>query len=512
MAMPKRSTALTAPNPDIFLMENHDEAYWIWREAGVRDQILVHIDAHDDMDWLPDPAAINIANFICWALQEGMIREVYWVAPDRTWENRAGLNHLLRRLKYILRKYPDPFRLSVEQDRIRCLALGKHFQICPLSALPAIAEPVLLDIDVDYLVIPRASRDSDQFRELPWRWPDELVQQLEARSLRAELVTIAYSVKGGFTPLKWKYLGEELAERLQGADERDSAIRGMLLLRQGARTAAQGGLAQAVDLFFRAGELLPHHPAPDLHLAEAYLDLGQPKEAQERYRRALEQDSSYRAAYSSGGFWYYFGRCYGQAEEQHRRTLALDPEDPNACLGLGQLALLRKRWMEAETWARKALELDNCLVDAYRVLGRALFKQGRIQEAIAAYEKSLHLSLRGYMPITGPIHSFNETGLLMDPRHFKIHTILGQLFYLQNDFDAAIISFRMSIAGGDNGCVTRNRLARLYLRQCRWADAAQEAWAAIRMIPRDVWKAAQETYYCVRYAVKNRYRTLAGTR
>jgi hypothetical protein len=47
----------------IQLMENHDEAYRVWRRAGVRDRVLVHIDAHDDVVWAADEASINIASY-----------------------------------------------------------------------------------------------------------------------------------------------------------------------------------------------------------------------------------------------------------------------------------------------------------------------------------------------------------------------------------------------------------------------------------------------------------------
>lgn len=79
-------------------MENHDEAYRVWRDAGVRQKILVHIDAHDDLVWMPDRAAINIANFICPALKENLVREVFWVVPDQTWEDASSRKPLVRRL------------------------------------------------------------------------------------------------------------------------------------------------------------------------------------------------------------------------------------------------------------------------------------------------------------------------------------------------------------------------------------------------------------------------------
>jgi hypothetical protein len=53
-------------------MENHDEAYWVWKEAGVREKILVHFDAHDDLSRIADRDSLNIGNFICQASKKGM--------------------------------------------------------------------------------------------------------------------------------------------------------------------------------------------------------------------------------------------------------------------------------------------------------------------------------------------------------------------------------------------------------------------------------------------------------
>jgi len=72
------------PIDHIFLMENHDRAYHLWRGAGLRQRILVHVDAHHDMSWIDDCRSLSIANFICPALKENIVREVCWVVPDGT--------------------------------------------------------------------------------------------------------------------------------------------------------------------------------------------------------------------------------------------------------------------------------------------------------------------------------------------------------------------------------------------------------------------------------------------
>ena len=66
-------------------MENHDAAYGVWRDAGVKGRTLIHVDAHHDMWWAPSPDRITIANFISVALADDLVRQVFWVVPDRGW-------------------------------------------------------------------------------------------------------------------------------------------------------------------------------------------------------------------------------------------------------------------------------------------------------------------------------------------------------------------------------------------------------------------------------------------
>src|SRR5260370_17855583 len=87
---------------------------------------------------------------------------------------------------------------------------------CALSNLPDIREPVLLDIDTDFLLtepVESARAGDDLWKQLPWIWPDELVAKLKEKGVRTDFVTIAYSVEGGFQPLTYSSLADTLALR-----------------------------------------------------------------------------------------------------------------------------------------------------------------------------------------------------------------------------------------------------------------------------------------------------------
>jgi len=219
------------PESRVFVVENHDQAYYVWRDQGVARRVLVHIDAHPDMNWVRDGAPVTIADFICPALTNELVREIVWVVPDPTWESAKGRWVVLRYLKRILSKYPESAPAIAGKDQISARIMGRPLRVCPLRLLPEWREPVLLDIDVDFLLIPILSGTGDIHSPLPWCWPEDVVSRLCERGLRSDLITIAYSVEGGYTPLQWKYLGDELALRLGQPGNHDAASAGMALMR-----------------------------------------------------------------------------------------------------------------------------------------------------------------------------------------------------------------------------------------------------------------------------------------
>jgi tetratricopeptide (TPR) repeat protein len=460
----------------VFTMENHDQAYNFWRDAGVKNQILVHIDAHHDMWWMDDNSSITIANFICLALKEDLVAEVYWVVPDATWQSSRSRHAVRRHLKEILKKYPIKLPFVETGARISASILGKPLTVCSLSELPMFDRSVLLDIDTDYLVIPRVTYGRcDEHAEVPWCWPEELVERLRLLRLSFDIVTVAYSVEGGYTPLEWKILGEELAVRLEG-DSDSETIRGMDLMKQGR--------------YQEAAKLLPRSAAPLYRLAIQ----GGP-EARALYQRALTLDPSYRTPYNNKGIPYFANRQYRKAEQEFLRTLALDPADSYALLGLARIAAVRGEWSRAEYNLRLSLEFVPECVDAWRTLGEVFVGQKRYDEAIDAYEHSLKLTLRGHRPLVASI----KTATLghphvNDPNHFKIHAAIARLHERKGNLTLALSGYSMSIAAKCDSSAVRLRVAHLYMRRGHWRDSIQHAAIAIRLLPVDAWRSIHKCY------------------
>lgn len=477
----KAPSISSRPSPRILRFENHDEALRFWRESAGANRILVHVDAHHDMWWVDPAQRVNIANFISPALREGILREIVWVVPGRSWEssqNRRQLFHHLRRIQEAV-SIP-PARLEIAHDHISTTLFGKPLHICSVEGLPKFSENVLLDLDVDYLIFPRVTYGlGDPHPALPWRWPADLLQDLDARGVPSDLITIAYSVEGGYTPLRWKYLGDELEIRLD-ANGPAEVVRGMDLMREAAEAAVGGDRAIAEQKYLQAAGLLPEQAAPLWHLAFLYLDAGRVPEGQTLYHRALDLDPSYRTPYNSEGLWHYWRKYWAASEREYRSTLALDPRDAFAHLGLGWLAMERSRWSEAEPELQRAIEIDPSLLDAHRALGRVFLETGKLREAVAAYEKSLKLSLSGKVSLRdSPIISA-EQPRWNDASHFSVFLKLGQLYRAIGEPERASQFLRMAAAGGLDSVGLRLNLASIAFAQRHWLVGIGEAGRAFR--------------------------------
>jgi hypothetical protein len=470
------------PVEQVHLMENHDRSYFLWRDAAFKNRILVHIDAHHDMWWIDDNRSLTIANFICVALREQIVREVYWVVPDGTWENSAARKALSGHLKELLKTYRgDPAGTKWEHHRIRTSVMDCPLVICSLDTLPAFSENVLLDIDTDYLTIPRVSyRTEDVLAPVPWRSPEELTEILRSRALSTDFVTIAYSVEGGYTPLAWKYLGDELATRLGHPDQKEMAD-AYLRLREGIVARFQGEMAQAEMCFRAVGNRLG--AAPYFQLAHLMSETGRPEEGRRFHEQALAIDPSYRTAYAGPGIPLYRAKNNDASHEAFLGALILDPDDPFPHLGLGWIAARRKRWVEAEKEFRAALALQPDLIDAHRGLAKALEKQSRPQEAIEPYQQFLKLALRGHRPLNEAIATDPSAGLLLDSDHGRVHAALARIHERNGDSKRAISGYRIAIAGGYDRVWIRWRIASLYASQQQWRDAREHAFAAVLLIP-----------------------------
>jgi len=474
--------ALNRTSSGIFRIENHDEALRVWRDSGRRERILVHVDAHHDLWWVPDGKAVTIANFISPALRDGLFREIHWVVPDRSWESAGNRRQILHHLYRLQEDFPGrPECHQIRRDGISTTLLGKPLHVSSVEGLPKFREAVLLDLDVDYLILPRVTYGyGDPHPPLPWIWPGELLSRLHARGVQSDLTTIAYSVQGGYTPLGWKYLGDELEARLSGADR--GIVHGMELHREAAEAAMRREFGVAEHKYLEAEKHLPNLAAPSWHLAHLYLDCGRTEEGQQRYKRALDLDSSYRTPFNSSALWHYWHRRWEALELECRRVLALDPCDAFARLEQGWFAMERSQWKAAESKLLRALEVKPDLLDGHRALGKVYQKLGRRPEAISAYEESLKLALNGQEALHECPGIGTERFPLNDMRHFDVFLHLGKLYLNLGERGRATNLLRMAAAGGLDGVGLRLQIASHEFRGKQWKVGMTELAKACKQL------------------------------
>ena len=256
-----------------------------------------------------------------------------------------------------------------------------------------------------YLTNPDGQRVESRFKAKLEAFADEEAQETSSEDdqvapqpahVSSDFVTIAYSVEGGYTPLKWKYLGDEVAARLKLPQQMD-APEPYDKMREALIAQNHGDLATAQRNFRSVGDKLGSPP----HFALAHLlaNAGRTEEARRFYERALALNPSYRNAWANAGLVFYGNGRYEAAEDACRRTLLLDPTDPYSHLGLGWIAARRKRWEQAVSEFSASLALQPDLIDAQRGIAHALEKGGQLEKAIRAYEKSIKLALEGRKPL-----------------------------------------------------------------------------------------------------------------
>ncbi|HYT66965.1 MAG TPA: tetratricopeptide repeat protein [Vicinamibacterales bacterium] len=374
------------------IFDLHDGAYYAWRDAGVRDATLVHVDAHHDATADPEWKTIDIGNFVRAAIRDRLVRAFCWVVPDPMWQDfdtRAVL----------VRERDDISESSVD------IWMG------PLDALPRIGGDVLLDIDVDYLVTASyADGRSAEPLARPWCSAETLADRIRALSLVPVVTTIAMSVTGGFTPLRWAHLAHELGARLDGlAPPKCDAAKHFAIA---TRLQAQGQLDAARAVYRRACELDPFYGHPFRTRGPYLLRRGRLNEAAQVYREALD----------------------------------LDHDDPHAQLGLAIIAARQERWAEARELAQRALAAIPESLDGWRIAGAAAAGLGDTPAAIRAFERALALGLHGAAPLGGPWSS-NPDRRIVDPRHWDDHKMLSGLHEMMGSHDAAAAHRRMAAAG-----------------------------------------------------------------
>jgi tetratricopeptide (TPR) repeat protein/predicted Ser/Thr protein kinase len=231
-------------------------------------------------------------------------------------------------------------------------------------------------------------------------------------------------------------------------------------------------LARA-DLTFRGIEALRRAIALDPRLSQAhyqlgnaYTILGQHDEAIAAIGEALRLDPANPGAHSALGRAHWYGKGqFAEGIAPLERAVALNPEAGYAWLQLSLLYSLTGRAEDGEGAARRAVELQERtvsgteglqVVGAHARLGYALFRQGRFEEAIEAYERELAFlassdhALRPRMTI--------EVQQKLGAAYLR----QGNLAEADRQFERAVAAFHERLARGADDPATRYYVAAVH--------------------------------------------------
>ena len=463
-----------------FLFENHDEAYYLWREAGIHDATLVHVDAHHDM-WPSRGGPVTVGSFVHRAMTDELVGEIYWVVPDASFGTVANVDLLLRNIETL----PNLQDLQVSDDRVTANYEGHHLVACAAKNLPALEGEVLLDVDVDYFVLPivSAPETAEVPQRTPWAWPQDLARWLE-RKATPRMITVAYSVNGGTTPIRWKYLGDEVRARLSGTDE---GLPYFELIREAEKTKSgrEEVLRQAVALW-------PVHPAAHWHLAEAQESALRLTEAQESYQRAVLCDDRYSCVNASAGPCLEAAGRMEEAAHEYKRLLRLAPDDRFALLGIASVAAAERDWSATRGFAANALANGLELPDGHRLLGDACAALGETQDALSSYEKYCAALKRGERSVGTAISSREP---LEDMHEVRVRACMAKMYRESGNAKQAEDEYRwLSTKLVPNTPIASIRAAHAAMlwQSGQQAQAASEMSAALTSLPQDVGRAARK--------------------
>jgi serine/threonine-protein kinase len=191
------------------------------------------------------------------------------------------------------------------------------------------------------------------------------------------------------------------------------------------------------------------------------------------------------------------------AESHFNRVLARSPDSAAAAAGMSLVHALRYGSdRQDETWLRKAdadaqqaLKLNDQLALAHIAQGWVRDMQGRWEDALAAYERALHLDPTNFFAWYGKAEALRHARRYPDarvhiaeairrfPRERVFLDALGAVYYEQSDLPAAEQAFRRSIALQPDAVRSYANLATVLMRRNRADDTLRVLQQGLQVRP-----------------------------
>ena len=224
--------------------------------------------------------------------------------------------------------------------------------------------------------------------------------------------------------------------------------------------------------------------------AATYVQVGYWQDTLVLFEHAVAVTPQNPQAINALGREYLYRNEYDRAEEEFRRAIAVDPRYPEAYDALGSALSEQGDAEGAERNFRKAIELDPQPV-YYRDLGQLLATTGRIDEALATYQKSLSIkhdpealaeiaAIKGDAP--NAVRYFREA-IEERPRAPDLHNNLAAMLAHEGQDDEAIREYQTAVRLAPKQYDAHMNLGAILTRHQRPGDAMAEFQAAAQIRP-----------------------------
>lgn len=165
---------------------------------------------------------------------------------------------------------------------------------------------------------------------------------------------------------------------------------------------------KGISYFQQAIEIDPNYALAYVGIADAYRSLALGGEmlpteflskSNAAANKAIEIDNTLSQAHTTLGMTIFWGEWdWSKAENQYKRALELNPNDPSTHLYYAHLLSNTGRHSEALTETNRAIELDPLFPFANALKGQFLLHAGKTDEALVQLQKTFELEPNFWMP------------------------------------------------------------------------------------------------------------------
>ena len=356
--------------PHVKVIENHKSALTYWLDSGIKNAVLVSIDAHDDIKRIPDSyiqelkvlsnqrvttsagaeahqnfsGKVTNGNFLYAAAKLGIFKEIFWIIPAPYTGTSNQENSLISLLNYYNFFKKDIKTFKMAGNCFKGQVNGIPFSLCDVDSLPDIHEPIVLNIDSDFFPAVAESRSEKLIDSI-----SRTNKALAGRNYKIIDAVLAYSVDGGHLNTYHRWIGDLFVLSLENP----------LMMSAGKLPDRYPALQQA-DLLLLMGrydELLEHLqpfieiPQPDpamlTYYAFALAGLNAEAHAYSYAEQACLADKKYCYVLSEIGENLLADHGLDSAEKFFIRGYALNPQMAHGQFNLAQAMIKNNRLDEA---------------------------------------------------------------------------------------------------------------------------------------------------------------------